>query len=142
MKKYALIFAASYFLLTVILAAVGKVMKPDDGFWLTIAANIAASFVAAWRFVKDNGRRPTDEEKKSYALLALINSWIVFLCVLLAALALVLSPAQAQQFLAAILISSGIFKAAAAAGCLFLSAVYYVAIRWPFSWYANRACSV
>ena len=138
MKKYALVFAASYLLITVATALLAEAFEFRNGVSFNPAATMAASFLAAWRFTKDFRRRPTTEEKKSYTLMALGAAWVTSLMLVLAAFFFLLPPEQTQQIHNAVM--SEIFVGVVAAGFFVISVFYYVVIRWSFSWYANVSC--
>jgi hypothetical protein len=84
MKKYVLVFAVTYLLLTVVLGVITEMLKIGGGAGLNIAATIASSFIAAWRFTQEQGRLPTAEENNSYARLALASVWVASLLLVVA----------------------------------------------------------
>ena len=138
MKKYALVFAVSYLLLTVVLGAIAEVLKVKGGSGFNIAAMLASSFFAASRFTKEQCRLPTAEELKLYSWLAVSAVWGVSLLLLVVALAFLFSPTEANALL--LFAASKIFIGIFVVGGLIISVIYYFAIKWSFSWYAKRAC--
>jgi hypothetical protein len=137
MKRYAIMFAVAYLLLTVILGAILEFFRLGGNAGVNIAATLAASFFAAGKFAKEQGSLPTPEQTKAYSWMALLAVWIVSLLLALVAFALLLSPAETSSILK--LASSGFFLIVAIVGGLVLSLIYYIAIKWSFSWYAKKA---
>jgi hypothetical protein len=135
MKKYASIFTLAYLLLTVALAILANMLK-IGGAGLNITATIAASFIAAWWFTKEHGRIPTIEENKSYSWRALVGTWTVSLLLAIVLFAFMLPIAESKAIIKAM--ASPMFMAIGIGGGLVISAIYYLTIRWSFSWYATK----
>lgn len=138
MKKYTLTFSFAYLVLALALGAIVELLKIKAGASFGIAATFAASFIAAWKFTKDHGRQPTLEEKKSYAWQALISVWAISLLLVAVAFATLLSPSETRAM--SNLMATSSFLAIGVGVAVFISLVYYVAIRWSFAWYAKLAC--
>ncbi|OYY73217.1 MAG: hypothetical protein B7Y40_10405 [Gammaproteobacteria bacterium 28-57-27] len=136
MKKYVVVFAVTYLLLTVALGTIAEMLKIGGGAGLNIAATIASSFVAAWRFTKEQGRLPTAEENSLYTRLALASVWLVSLLLVVAFFVFFMSPADVDA-IKKILVTK-IFIIAATVGFIVLSAIYYFVIKWSFSWYTKQ----
>lgn len=136
MKRYAIMFAVAYLLLTVILGAILEFFKLGGSAGVNIAATFAASFFAAGKFAKEHGSLPTPEQTKTYSWMALLALWIVSFLLVLVAFALLLSPSETSSILK--VASSGFFVVVATVGVLVLSLIYYTAIKWSFSWYAKK----
>ena len=138
MKKYTLIFCAAYLVLAIVVAVVAEWLKLKGSAGLGIAATLAASSFSAWKFTKDHNRQPTLEEKKAYAWQALAGVWVVSLVLILVVFFAILPLSDAKALLN--IMTTKFFLAVAACGALFISILYYVAIRWSFAWYAKMAC--
>lgn len=138
MKKYTLIFCAAYFVLAIVVAVVAAWLKLKGGAGLGTAATLAASSFSAWRFTKDHNRQPTLEEKKAYAWQALAGVWVISLALVLVVFFAILPPSDAMALLS--IMTTKFFLAVFVGGALFISLLYYVAIRWSFAWYAKMAC--
>jgi hypothetical protein len=118
--------------------AVVELLKIKSAVSFGIATTLGASFLAAWRFVKDYSREPTLEEKKSYASQALISVWVISLLLAVIVFAVFLSPSEAGGMLN--LMTTRFFLLAGLGMAVVTSLVYYVAIRWSFGWYVKLAC--
>lgn len=138
MKKYTLIFCATYFVLAIVVAVVAEWLKLKGGAGLGIVATLAASSFSAWKFTKDHNRQPTLEEKKAYAWQALAGVWVVSLILVLAVFFAIFSPSDTKALLS--IMATKFFLIVATCGALFISLLYYIAIRWSFAWYAKMAC--
>jgi hypothetical protein len=136
MKKYALVFTVAYLLLTVAFAVIASTFKFGGGMSFNVTMSIVASFIAAWRFTKEQGRLPTTEENKSYSWMALAGLWMASLLLVAAAFAFLLPPAETKMI--AKILESKIVVMAGTAIAIIISALYYFTIRWSFSWYAKR----
>jgi hypothetical protein len=139
MKKYALIFTIAYLLITLMLVVIAGVFKVG-GASLNIAATVAASFIAAWRFTQEHSRLPTTEEATSYSLIALAGIWVVSLLLVIVYFVMVMSPEESKAIMK--LMTSNVFIAISIGGAIVISAIYYFAIRWSFSWFSRMACRV
>jgi hypothetical protein len=128
-KKYVFIFAFSY----LILAGVVELLELKGGAGFNFTTLLMASFCAAWRFTKDQGRLPTSDELKSYSWLALFSVWLMSLLAAGAFLFL-FSTAEINGLLKFIASMKFFFVA----GVIIISLIYYVTIRWSFSWYARK----
>lgn len=133
MKKYAGIFAAAYLLLTVVTAGIAYLLRKDPGVILNIVMAMGASVLASWRFTIDLRRLPTRGERKMYAWLALLTTWLVSLCMFAALAAMTLPLDVAIGLLQ--MFSSALVVAAMAV----LSLVFYFTIQWSFYGYARWA---
>lgn len=138
MKKYTFVFSVAYFLFAIGVAAVAQLFNLKGGAGLGIAATFAASFLAAWKFTKDHDREPTPEEKKTYAWQALVSVWAVSIVLAAGVLAIFLSTNETKALLSVMV--SKTFLLIFAGGALFISVIYYIAIRWSFAWYAKLSC--
>lgn len=138
MKKYTLTFAVAYLVLALALVAIAELLKIKGGAGFGIAATFAASFLAAWKFTKDHDRQPTPEERKSYAWQALLSVWVISLLLVAVIFAAFLSPSETRAMFT--FMATKTFLAIGSGAAVFVSLVYYVAIRWSFAWYAKIAC--
>lgn len=136
MGKYVLVFAAAYAVLTSVLAWIASVMG-TGGATLNIVATIAASFVAAAMFARDHRRELTPEEKSVYARGALVATFLVSLSMVCVVAAFALTPEELSGMWAAF--SSGTAIGIALVSLLIVGAIYYLVIRWSFSWYVGRS---
>lgn len=138
MKKYTFLFSVAYLLLSLVLVAVADFLKLKGGASFGVATVLGASFLAAWKFTKDHEREPTLDEKKSYAWQALVGVWLISLLVVIGVFAVFFSPSEINAFIN--LMATKTFLFIFAGGAIFISAIYYVAIRWSFAWYAKLSC--
>jgi hypothetical protein len=136
MKKYVLIFAVSYLLLTVVLGIVTEMLEIDGVAGLNMAVTVASSFIAAWRFTQEQGRIPTVEENSSYTRLALASVWVTSLLLVISFFVFIMSPDEADAIMK--ILVTKIFIVVATVGFFVLSAIYYFLIKWSFSWYAKK----
>lgn len=136
MKKYVITFGISYTILTLALAALGIVID-KGGSSLNIVATIAASFIAASRFAKDQKREPTPKEKSTYAWGSLGASFLVSFILVALVIQFLFSTAETIELTKAF--SSGMILGFGAVGLVIIGALYYVVIKWSFSWYASKA---
>jgi hypothetical protein len=136
MKKYIIAFGISYAVLTVAIAALSIALH-KGGASLNLVAVFGASFIAAGIFAKDKSRQPTKEEKSRYALGSLGASLLVSGILVAATVGLVISSEEVTALRK--ILSSGIGLAAGTVALILVSAVYYAAIKWSFSWYASLA---
>ena len=137
MKNYTLVFAIAYLLLTIALGLIAELLNMKGSTSLNIAAAIAASFVAAWKFTKEQRRLPTVEERKSFAWQALLSVWAVSLLLVVGFLAFLVPPAESKAMLK--LLGSATYLLIGIGAAAVISVVYYFAVRWSFSWYAKLA---
>jgi hypothetical protein len=137
MKKYVFIFSAAYFLLTALSAAflAGK----SGGAGVNLAIAIGSSFLAAAMFVKAHGRAPTNEEKTSYAWGSLLASCLISLILVLAFISYSFSSQQIAAF--KVLFANSAFLITVGIALFIFGVIYYFAIKWSFSWYANRSAN-
>jgi hypothetical protein len=137
--RYIARFTISNLILTIGLAALAVILKIDYGSSLAIGATLVASMFAASGFSRDHARAPTDEERKSFAWRALLNAWAVSLLLTTAFLVLLGELGSALAILRTMKLSVVLIVGAGA--IVFMSAIYYIAIRWSFGWYANLVAS-
>lgn len=135
MQKYVIRFGMSYAILTVVLA--GLTYLIDTGAALNFVAAMGASFMAASAFVKDQGRLPTAEEKSSYTWGALGISYLISFLLVAIAFGFLLTAEEIAALKP--MLSSSFFLGVAFIGLIITSAIYYLVIRWAFSWYAGMA---
>lgn len=135
MKKYALIFLVSSYVLSFLIGSLTIYLGKGGGIGLVAA--MGASFIAAWKFYKDNNRLATKQELHSYTLLSLMYIWlstivltpVILYCIFPVEIAEnYLKTALNPVFLAIMLSVGGIF-----------SLLLYLVIRFSFSWYLKRA---
>jgi uncharacterized Tic20 family protein len=138
MKKYVLVFSASYLALAVVLGVVAELLKFKASAGLGVVPILGASFIAAWIFSKDHAREPTPQEKKSFTWQALLSFWVVSLVMSLL-LILFLSPNERAALLG--IAATKTFLLIFLGSAVFLSAIFFFAIRWSFAWYAKLALS-
>ena len=136
MKKYAAIFTIAYLVLTVICALLVSALRMKGGAGLNIAATLAAAFIAAWAFNRDNARLPTDDEKKSFAWLSVLGAMVISACLVVAFFFSL--PGSEQKSLLKPGIDPSLLMIGAVVLVIF-STIYYFAIRWSFSWYTKLA---
>lgn len=137
MKKYVLVFASAYLVLTVVVATATTLIDFNGGAGLNVAVTLAATLFAGANFVKDQGRAPTLDETKAFSWRALVATWAVSLVAVVLAVAFLLGPEEKNAVLRVLAWPMGYLIGLVAA--LFLSAIYYLVIRWSFSWYTRTA---
>jgi hypothetical protein len=136
LRKYTIIFAVAYLLSTVGSAFISEALKLKAGVSLNLAVVFAAGFIAAWSFGKDRQRAPSKAENASFAWQALSSVWIISFILVATFLAFLSSPAESKAIVA--YATSKEFLPIGAGAAVVISAVYYIAIRWSFSWFAKR----
>lgn len=141
MKKYALVFSVAYLLSTVALSSAADALEFEGSVGFNVAAAVVASLIAAWRFTKDQARVPTAAENSAYARWALAGAWAVSMALVASAVAFMLSPVEAHELTVAVRSMTPFHMGVASGSVVLISAIYYLAIRWPFAWYARRACN-
>jgi hypothetical protein len=137
MNKYVLAFASVYLVLTALLAVVTTLIDFNGGAGINLVVTFAASVFAASTFVKDQGRAPAPDETKAYSWRALLATWAVSLVLVIVVVVFLFSPDEKDAVLKVLAWPMSYLLGVVAA--LFLSTVYYFAIRWSFSWYAKTA---
>ena len=137
MNRYVALFTAANVVLTIAVAALAELLKLKSGSGLAVAAALGASFFAAAAFARDHSRPPTSEERGAFAWRALLSTWVVSLVLAAMLLAFLVEPAELRALYRTLMSATALTIAAGA--MLFVSAIYYVAIRWSFGWYAKLA---
>ena len=128
MKKYALIFLVSNLAISICLGIILTMLDISGGS-TAIATVIAASAIAAWRFIKDHDREPTDDEKSSYSKLSLLYITIAS-AVFVALYIFIAMPDDMVKTITSVTFMAIMFI------CLAIFAlIYYFAIKLSFSWY-------
>ncbi|MDP3700314.1 MAG: ABZJ_00895 family protein [Hylemonella sp.] len=140
MKKYTLVFSIAYLVFGLVFFAVAELLKINANASFSVATTLASSFLAAWKFAKDHGREPTIEEKKSYAWQALLSVWVISLILAIVMFAAFLSPSEAKGVLTVMGTWQTTYLVIGLGISVFVSLVYYVAIRWSFAWFAKLTC--
>jgi hypothetical protein len=134
MRGYALVFMATYVLCTLVGGAAMAAANVQGSAGLNVACVLAASYVAAWRFTKREGRVPEAAEKARFAKLALGGIWLSSLLLVVGYFGAIAPASDARRVL-------GVLSSPRALGLLLavvavLSIIYYFAIKWSFSWLA------
>lgn len=139
MNRYIIIFTVTNVVMTIAIGVVTSILNIKSGSGMAVGAAFGASVMAASAFVKAHARAPTLEETKDFAWRALLATWLVSL-VLTAAVVLALMPAsEARSLLRGLFSGMGLVILLGAS--LFISAIYYVSIRWAFGWYGKQAAA-
>ncbi len=136
MKKYVLTYAAWYAGLMILIALITYGLDINGSF--DMVAALASSFAAAASFVKDQQRQPKLSERKAYALGALGISFLVSFVLVLLASFFIFSEKERQWLFNTLFSLSSIWVICFVIVLLVISAIYYLAIRWSFSWYSKR----
>lgn len=137
MNRYVAIFTAANVVLTLLLAGLVEILKLKSGTPFAVAAVFGSSCIAAAFFAKDHARAPTKEEKAAFAWRALACTWLVSLLMSVVVFVLLVPASDMGVFFRAV--TSGSALGLGIAIFVFTSLIYYVAIRWSFGWYGNRA---
>jgi hypothetical protein len=137
LKKYTLVFAAAYGVMTLALGFLVDATNMKGGGGLNVVATLAGGFGAAHLFARDHGRGPTLEERKRFAWQALLAVWLVSLLLMAATLAFFASPGEVRAVRH--MLASGRMLLIGLAAMGFVSLIYFFVIRWSFSWYARKA---
>lgn len=136
MKRYILVFAAAYLMLSVAIGLLSTWLDLRDGGTLNVAATVAAAFVAAHRFGRDHERTPTVEERRTFAWQALLCVWGMTLLLAVLAFVFWMPPGAARGMLR--MLAANLPVAALAAGAIVVvSGVYWLVLRLSFGWYAG-----
>jgi hypothetical protein len=134
MKKYVLIFAIMYLLLMAALSMARVFLKLEGGTVQNVVIVCLSSMIVASLFVRDQKRSPTEDETKSYSLLALLSVWVISIPVMIGFIAFqssfspdemgaTLNTLASTSFLVIFVLTSGL---------------YYIAIRLAFSLYIRK----
>jgi hypothetical protein len=137
LKRYITIFTAAYAALILLFTAVAEILKLNAGTAFAVASVMGAGFIASAVFGKDRDRAPTREEKGAFAWRALLCVWLVSLAFSIVLLALLVPAGELRAMLRSF--TSDSMPVLAAGIVVFISVLYYIAIRWSFGWYAGRA---
>lgn len=136
MKKYVLTYGMCYTGLVILIALITYALNINSSF--NLVSVIAASFVAAASFVKDQQRQPKLAERKAYALGALGVSFLIsFVLVLLPAF-FILSDKESPWLFNTLFSLPSSWVIWLVIALLVIGGIYYLAIRWSFSWYSKR----
>ena len=135
MKKFVLIFCASFFVITLAFAGIMIALDFTNGSF-SIATIIGASFFSAWCFYKEYARQATKHEAKTFALFSVMGIWIISFVIAIPFLAFMFPTNGLSQLLS--VITSKFFIISLTVGGLILSLIYYLAIRWAFSWFTKQ----
>lgn len=87
MKKYVLIFAIMYLLLMAALSMARVFLKLEVGTVQNVVMVCLSSMIVASLFVRDQKRSPTEDETKSFSLLALLSVWAISIPVMIGLIA-------------------------------------------------------
>lgn len=137
MKKYAVIFTVTNFLLLILLMAIFAFVHIQGNAGMSVGAAIGATVVAAGRFVKDMKREPTSAEKTRFAWLAVGGAWLGSVVLTIVLVAVSFTAGDIAVFLEGV--SSGMFLLFFAGAVVFISLIYFFVIRSAFSWYPRLA---
>ena len=137
MNPYVIRFTIANIALTVMFAIVAEVLKLKSASGLGIGAAIASSFFAAAAFAKDHSREPSSAENGAFAWRALLATWLASLVLVGVAIVVFASAAEFKSIVDTL--KTGSMIALVVGAVLFVSAIYYVGIRWSFGWYAKLA---
>ena len=137
MGSYALVFTITYLVATLLANAVMAAVKYDGSFSANVASVVLASFIAAWRFTKQERRIPEPAEKAQFSKMALAGLWLSSLVLVAIYVGALLPATEARRVLG--LISSTRALLLGLGFAVVMSLVYYFVIKWAFSWYANRS---
>ena len=135
MGSYALVFTITYLVATLLANAVMAAVKYDGSFSANVASVVLASFIAAWRFTKQERRIPEPAEKAQFSKMALAGLWLSSLVAIY--VGALLPATEAGRVLG--LISSTRALLLGLGFAVVMSLVYYFVIKWAFSWYAKRS---
>ncbi len=139
MKKYVIAFTAVNLVLTISLALLAGALKLKAGNSLGVAAAVSSAFLAGWLFFRDYDRAPSGEEKTSFAWQSLATTWALSLAFAAVVLPFFMSAKDFKNALS--FLASWQYGGFFVGVLLFVSTVYYFAIRWAFGWHAKIATS-
>lgn len=137
LNRYVLIFTVANVFLTIAVAVLAEALKLKSGSSFGLVVALGSSVFAAWAFVRNHERPPTPEEKNSFAWRALVSTLLVSLILSALVLGFLVAPSELKNMVDTL--KSGTVLAMVAGALIFISAIYYLAIRWSFGWYANLA---
>ena len=135
MKKYSILFTIAYFILTYALGELADRLHMNAGVTFNITATLAAVFIAGWWFSREQKRRPTPLEINAFSAQGLLGVWIASILLAIIVFTFLVSSAEVIALLSQIgtimLIVFGLI------GVLLISLIYYVVIRWAFTWFTK-----
>lgn len=138
MNPYVIRFALAQLVCAVFVGVITEMLKLKSGTGgLAMAGLVASSYFAGLAFIKDHDRAPDPEEKAAFAKRALIVSWLLSLVMMLGLG--VKNPAMRLGSLIPALLSSPLLLMVMVGVVVVMSGVYYMAIRWAFGWYTEKA---
>jgi hypothetical protein len=134
MKKYVLIFAIMYLLLMAALSMARVFLKLEGGTVQNVVMICLSSMIVASLFVRDQKRSPTEDETKSFSLLALLSVWVISIPVMIGLIAFQsgFSPDEVGATLDALASMSFLVI------FILTSVLYYIVIRLAFSLYIKK----
>lgn len=135
MQKYVTRFITYYFLMTILVATITTLLKMDSSLSLVTVA--IASAIVGDNFSKDHRRLPTKEEINDYALSAMLGAWVVSLLLTIIVLSVFASPSEIDAIRDILSVKTTLIVLPFI--LVFMSVIYYFAIRWAFSWQAKQS---
>ena len=76
-KNYILLFGYAQILLILVVLSFDSLVEINNHMTLLILPMIASAYFTILRFIKDNKRVPTKEEKRNLIILSLFMNWII-----------------------------------------------------------------
>ena len=134
MKKYVLIFAIMYLFLMAALSMARIFLKLEVGTVQNVVMVCLSSMIVASLFVRDQKRSPTEDETKSFSLLALLSVWAISIPVMTGLIAYQssFSPSEVAATLNTLASTSFLVI------FILTSVLYYIVIRLAFSLYIKK----
>ncbi|WP_148717065.1 ABZJ_00895 family protein [Chitinolyticbacter meiyuanensis] len=128
-NRYVWIAAAGYFVISIALSGALTLLGLRSNVSLHAATSLAASMLAAWRFVVERQRLPEKPEKHQFALRT---------ATLIAVVSLILIAVIALAFDIPGLTDTGMFLIIMLGVVAVLSFITYWILRWSFGWFASQ----
>jgi hypothetical protein len=137
LNRYILHFTIANLALTIVAAFLAELFQLKSGSFLPLIAAQASSFFAASAFARDYGRPATTQEKNAFAWRALLSTFVISLVLSVIVLSIFLKSSELWSIIRTLSTATGltIFFGV----MIFVSAIYYFAIRWSFGWYTKYA---
>ena len=135
MKKFSIVFTIAFLVLSFAVGSIAEALQIDAGVTMNLVVTVVASCLAASWFVKQHDRRPSSQELTAFALQSTLGAWIASAILTVIVYTFLASSADVVAMLRSF--SIGMLIVVLLASAIVISLLYYVVIRWSFSWFAK-----
>lgn len=135
MKKYSILFAIAYFIITYGVGEVAERLQINAGITLNLVSTVVAVLIAAWWFGREHSEPPTSDEINAFAFQALAGVWIASLILTVIVLFFLASGADVIAMLSSM--STTVLIIGGVIGVIVMSLVYFFIIKLSFTWFTK-----